>query len=129
MFPESVKVFPNGRSALTETEYIKQISTALREQLGTTRAAAKIIQKWTGASDHTARNWINGITGPNGHHLAMLVYQSDSVMAAFLKMSGRQELLLALDLHAAEVALAKATGAIEVLKRQRLSLDRLRRDE
>jgi hypothetical protein len=116
------------RSILTESEYIKQISMALREQLGTTRAAAKTIQKWTGASDHTARNWINGITGPTGHHLAVLALHSDATLAAFLKMSGRQELLLALDLHAAEVALVKAIGSLEVLKRQRRFLEHSRHE-
>jgi len=126
MLPKNGRCFPNGRSALTEAEYIRQISVALREELGATRAAAKTIQKWTGASDHTARNWINGVTGPNGHHLAALAHHSDAVLAAFLEMSGRQELLLALDVHAVEVALAKAAGAFEVLKRQRSSLERLR---
>jgi hypothetical protein len=36
-----------------------------------------------------------------------------------LAMSGRAELALSADIHAVQVALAKAAGALEVLKRQR----------
>jgi hypothetical protein len=36
-----------------------------------------------------------------------------------LTMAARPELALATDLHAVEVALAKASGAFEVLRRQR----------
>ncbi|WP_147417675.1 hypothetical protein [Sphingomonas cavernae] len=121
MLPENGRVFPNGRNNVTEAEYIGRISQALRDELGATRAAAKTIMKWTGASDHTARNWINGVTGPNGHHLAALAHHSDAVLAAMLGMSERQELLLSLDIHAAEVALAKAIGALEMLKRQAIA--------
>jgi hypothetical protein len=53
--------------------------------------------------------------------LICLAQQSDAVLSVILSMSGRSELSLAADLHAVEVALAKASGAFEVLKRQRLS--------
>jgi hypothetical protein len=127
MLPENGRSFPKKRSTLTEADYIRRISEALRRELGPTRAASKTIMRWTGASDHTARNWINGVTGPNGHHLAALAHHSDAVLAALLEMSERQQLLLALDIHAAEVALAKALGALEILKRQRQGLERRRR--
>jgi len=76
--------------------------------------------RWTGASDRTARNWMNGVVGPSGSHLICLARHSDAVLEAILDMSGRAELMLTADLHAVEVALAKATGSMERLRRQRV---------
>ncbi|MEC3910051.1 hypothetical protein U5A82_06045 [Sphingobium sp. CR2-8] len=126
MFPNTPNGFPNDPARLTEREFVDRISAALRDELGTTAASAKTIMKWTNASDHTARNWINGATGPNGHHLVALSARSERVLAVFLQMCGREELLLTLDIHAAEVALAKASGAFEVLRRQRAMTTRPR---
>jgi hypothetical protein len=48
-----------------------------------------------------------------------LARESDDMLAAVIVMAARPELALAADLHAVEVALAKASGAFEVLRRQR----------
>jgi len=45
--------------------------------------------KWTGASDRTAKNWLNGSCGPSGDHLVTLAKESDSVLAALLGLAGR----------------------------------------
>ena len=81
--------------------------------------ATKTILRWTGASDRTARNSMSGAAGPSGYHLICLARESNAVLAAMLAMSGRTELALPADVHAVEVALAKAAGALEVLRRQR----------
>lgn len=103
----------------TEAEYVRAVTTALRGELGLAGGAAKTLMKWTGASNRTARNWMGGTVGPSGVHLICLARQSDAVLEVILEMSGRNELHLAADIHAVEVALAKANGALEVLKRQR----------
>lgn len=119
MFPKTGKGFQNEGGRLTEAVYIAAVSEALRAEIGTGTGAAKQIQRWTEASDRTARNWLNGDVGPSGHHLVRLARESDAVLSAVLTMAARPELGLAHDLHAVEVALAKASGAFEVLRRQR----------
>ena len=122
MFPKTGSRFPNGAGRLTEADYVTAVSEALRTELGTSRSAAKQIQRWTDVSDRTARNWLNGAVGPSGHHLVSLMRESDAVLSAVITMSSRPELVLAADLHAVEVAIAKASGAFEVLRRQRTSV-------
>jgi hypothetical protein len=117
MLPNSGSKLPNGPRP-SEADYIREISRALRFELGATRAATKMIMRWTGASDRTARTWMNGFGAPNGFHLVCLARESEAVLSAVLALSGRGDFVLSADLHAVEVALAKATGALEVLKRQ-----------
>lgn len=119
MFPKSGKGFPNAPGRLSEADYVTAVSEALRAELGTGRNAAKQIQRWTDVTDRTARNWLNGVVGPSGHHLVGLARHSHAVLSAMTAMTGRPELMLGADIHAIEVALAKASGAMEVLRRQR----------
>jgi hypothetical protein len=119
MFPKTGRGFPNAAGRLSEADYVTAVSEALRAELGTGRNAAKQIQRWTDVTDRTARNWLNGAVGPSGHHLVGLARHSDAVLSAMTAMTGRPELMLGADIHAVEVALAKASGALEVLRRQR----------
>lgn len=121
MFPKTGKGFQNEVGRLTEAAYTAAVSQALRTELGTGAGAAKQIQRWTEASDRTARNWLSGDVGPSGYHLVRLARESDAVLTVVLTLTARPELALATDLHAVEVALAKASGAFEVLRRQRLA--------
>ncbi len=118
MFPKSGSKVP-GANRPKEDEYLATIREALRQELGGRGGATKTIMRWTGASDRTARNWMSGAAGPSGYHLICLARESNAVLAAMLAMSGRTELALSADVHAVEVALAKAAGALEMLKRQR----------
>lgn len=124
MFPKTGSRLPNSRQRVSEAEYVEAVSRALRDELGATAAASKSIMRWTGASERTARNWVTGAAGPSGSHLMSLARESDAVLTAILMMTARSELVLAADLHAVEVALAKASGAFEVLRRQRTSSSR-----
>jgi hypothetical protein len=119
MFPKTGKSIPNEAERLSELDYVLAISKALKKELGTGASASKQIQRWTEASDRTARNWLSGVVGPSGHHLMRLARESDEVFAAIILMAARPELELVIDLHAVEVAIAKASGALEVLRRQR----------
>ena len=118
MLPKSGNKVP-GANRPTEDQYLERIRDALRQELGGHGGATKTIMRWTGASDRTARNWMSGAAGPSGFHLICLARESNAVLSAMLAMSGRAELALSADVHAVEVALAKAAGALEVLKRQR----------
>jgi len=127
MLPKSGRKLPNARQAPTEAEYIKQISSALRLELGGTRAAVKTIMRWTGASDRSARTWMNASGSPSGYHLLRLARECDAVFEVMLDFTDRHEARLGVDLHAAEVAIARAMGAFETLRRQRSSSDAARR--
>lgn len=69
-----------------------EICEALRRELGTTSAAAKIAMGWTGASERTVKNWFAGRYGPNEEHLVSLAANSDAVLVAFLTLAGRTDL-------------------------------------
>jgi hypothetical protein len=119
MLPKSGRKLPKMRSAPSEADYIEQISRALRQELGGTGAAVKTVMRWTGASDRSARTWINGLGSPSGYHLLRLARECDAVFEVVLDLTDRQEAKLGVDLHAAEVAIARAMGAFETLRRQR----------
>lgn len=119
MLPNTGSKLPRLGVPPSQAEFVRLVSGALRTDLGGTRTATKMIARWTGASDRTARTWMNGLGAPNGLHLICLARESDAVLAAILRMSGHAELMLAADLHAVEVALAKATGTLAMLQLQR----------
>ena len=121
MLPKTGTLFPGRGATITEQEYASRIREALRDELGGSRAAAKSIMRWTGASNRTARNWLNGAASPSGFHLVCLARESNAVLAALLSLSGRAELALSADIHAVEVALARAARAIAVLRHERVS--------
>jgi len=117
MFPKTGTFLPGG-GVVSEQDYARQIRQALREELGGSRTAAKSIMRWTGASNRTARNWLNGAASPSGYHLVCLARESDAVLGVLLSLSGRCELALSVDIRAVELALARASGALERLRRQ-----------
>ena len=118
MLPKSGTLLPVRGAKFTERDYASRIRQARRGELGGSRVAAKAIMRWTGASNRTARNWLNGAASPSGYHLLCLARESDAVLGAILSLSGRPELALSADIRAVEMALARASGAIAVLRRQ-----------
>ncbi len=106
------------RLSPTDEEYANRIGAALRSQLGGSHRAAKTVMNWTGASDRTARTWIHGSGGPSGAHLICLARESPPIWEAVCHWTGHPEAIFALDIHASEVALAQAIGALERLKRR-----------
>jgi hypothetical protein len=99
MFPKKGKVFPttNGRehSALV---YMQAVAAALKEDVGETHQATKIVMRWTGADERTIKNWFAGTNGPSGAHLVRLFRHSDIVLHACLRMAGRDNLIANLKL-------------------------------
>ncbi len=128
MLPNSGSKVPKMGEHLSEAELGRRLGEALREELGSSARATKTIMRWTGACDRSARKWMHGESAPSGAHLIDLARGSDRVMELLLEMTGRSELLVAADVHAVEVALARASGAIEALKRQTLKSANPKRD-
>lgn len=118
MFPKSGRSLPHVHPRPTESEFMDRLRDALRAELGGTRTATKTIMRWTDACERTARNWMTGVGGPSGYHLLCLARESGQVFETILNFAERTDLVLAADMHAIEVALAKANGTFEILRRQ-----------
>jgi hypothetical protein len=81
MFPKKGNDFPSRSSAdRSPVAFARAISDALRAELGNTHRAIKIIMLWTGASEKTAKNWLEGRVGPRGHYLIRLIRESSNVL-------------------------------------------------
>jgi hypothetical protein len=89
MLPKKGIVFRNGENL---GPYPVAIAYALRNQLGTTHQAVKIVMRWTGAGERTVKNWLTGVSGPSGQHLVDLIRHSDDVLEILLLLAGRQKI-------------------------------------
>jgi hypothetical protein len=121
MLPESGRKVPLPKVALTNAQFCDRVGIALRTQLGGSRQATKTVMAWAGVCDRAARTWIHGGGGMSGLHLVQLARHSDPVWRLLLELSDREESALSFEVHAVEVALSKAMGAMEVLKRQMIA--------
>lgn len=117
-FPKKGKFFPgrNGHGAAGGSQhpgsFAAEIAAALRRSVGSSGGGAKIVASWTGANEKTVKNWFAGRYGPSGEHLAVLVHRSDEVLSTFLVMAGREELMAAVKLAAAEKAIMELLAAV-----------------
>ena len=77
----------------------------------------KIVMRWTGVSERTAKNWFSGTHGPSGEHLVELMRCSDEVLATVLKAAGRHGCKAGILLSELRTALLRmASIADEALK-------------
>ncbi len=67
------------------------------------------------------KNWFSGTYGPSGAHLIALARNSDEVLATFLAMAGREDLMVAIKLAEVEEAVAELLEAVRQLNRSRPS--------
>lgn len=118
MFPESGRKLPTSKKHLSSRDLAEQVGLALRAELGASRRATKTVMAWAGVCDRAARTWIHGEGGLSGAHLLMLARQSEAVWLVVMDLVARPEAALGFDVHGVEVALARALGSIEALKRQ-----------
>ncbi|NRB18735.1 MAG: hypothetical protein HRU33_14535 [Rhodobacteraceae bacterium] len=120
-FPKKGKFFPKGNGHygkgghLKNGCFVEEIASALRRSPGGNRASVKAVANWTGANEKTVKNWFSGKYGPNGEHLIALVQHSDEVLTTFLTMAGREDLMVAVKLIAAEEAIADLLAAVRQL--------------
>jgi len=110
-FPKKGKFFPketgytgDGRHT-PDNWFANEIASALKRSLGSNRAGAKVVASWTGVNEKTVKNWFAGRYGPSGEHLVALARNSDEVLGMFLAMAGREGLMVAVKLRAAEQAI------------------------
>lgn len=115
MFPKRGKSFPISRDALTDIEFAQVIASALKVEFGSTRHGAKTIMKWTGVSQRTAKNWLNGTNAPSGVHLILLARESNAVLKAMMLLSDRPEMSLGASLLSLKRLLAETTAALDEL--------------
>lgn len=112
MLPKKGIVFPNGKNF---GPYSTTVAYALKSQLGTSHRAVKIIMRWTGAGERTVKNWLAGVSGPNGQHLVELIRHSDEVLDVFLLMAGRQQIAAAKKLIDVRNKLAETIQQVDEL--------------
>ena len=120
-FPKKGKFFPTKSGYADtgwpdeESDFAAAIAAALNRSLGPTRAGAKTVSAWTGANEKTVKNWFSGRYGPSGQHLVDLARHSDEVLGTFLAMAGREDLMVATKLVAAEQAITELLIAVRQL--------------
>ena len=73
---------------------------------------------WSTSLPMTVKNWFSGTYGPSGAHLIALARHSDEVLSTFLAMAGREDLMGAIKLAAAEQAVEELLEAVRQLNRQ-----------
>lgn len=73
----------------TESEFASALAHALRAELRIMDAPAKVIGRWTGASNRAIRNWLAGTAVPSGFHLVALMRYSDLVMMTVMAAARR----------------------------------------
>ena len=83
---------------------------------GKLAAGVKIVASWTGANEKTVKNWFAGRYGPSGEHLVALARHSDEVLGTFLALAGRQDLMVAMKLVAAEKAIEELLAAVREMR-------------
>ncbi|OIQ24334.1 MAG: hypothetical protein BM562_18335 [Alphaproteobacteria bacterium MedPE-SWcel] len=120
-FPEKGKFFPGESGYNRKAEqlatggFVVGIAAALKQSLGNSRAGVKTVAAWTGANEKTVKNWFSGAYGPSGAHLIALARHSDEVLGSFLAMAGREDLMVAIKLAAAEEAISDLLDAVRQL--------------
>ena len=113
MFPQNGSSFPVGRAELTEAEFAQVIASALKVEFGSARNGTKIITQWTGVSERTAKNWLNGINSPSGMHVVLLARESNAVLKAVMLMAERPEMSLGASLLSLRRLLAETQAALD----------------
>jgi hypothetical protein len=76
------------------------MAKALRDGYGQHTSAIKTVARLTGSHERAVKNWFAAKNGPRGDHLVLLLKESDHVLAAVLALSGRKEVLGALQVTA-----------------------------
>ena|SRR5665213_2424479 len=112
MLPKKGIVLPNGENI---GPYALAVAYALKSQLGNTHRAVKIVMRWTSAGERTVKNWLAGVSGPDGQHLVELIRNSDEVLDVILLMAGRQQIVVAKKLIDVRNKLAETIQQVDEL--------------
>lgn len=94
MLPTRGKSLPTGSGRDGHPRrYAEVVSLALKSELDDTRRTIKTVQRWTGASERTVKNWLSANVGPNGDHLIAMLVHSDIMLQMILIASRRLDLV------------------------------------
>jgi hypothetical protein len=116
MFPKMGKTFPDDdEGKVDRIKYQMAIAAALKRELGGSHRAIKLVMRWTGVSERTAKNWLAGSHGPAGEHLVELMRNSNEVAAAVLSLAGRGELKIGAGLHETRETLLQVLDVLDGL--------------
>ena len=99
--------------------YARAIGEALRGDTAAGGVSAKVIMRWTGASERSVKGWISGRQGPSGEHLMALMQRSDAVWEAVQRLAGRRPAPSTQAIEAARQHLIEAERALAVLGGER----------
>jgi hypothetical protein len=114
MLPKTGKKFPGGNDPENDGEsYAAIVARALTAELGETHRAAKIVMRWTGASERTAKHWLAGTHGPCGDHLLVLMRESRAVLESVLAAASRRDAIVAMRILAAQSTMMDVATLIE----------------
>lgn len=116
MLPKSGTQLPKSKILVSGEELAGEIAAALQCELGASRRAQKTVMAWTGVSERTARQWLNGVSSPTGCHLVTLAANCRPVIDTVLKLAGYEHFKIAWDLAHAESALEAALTSIRDMK-------------
>jgi chloramphenicol 3-O-phosphotransferase len=94
-FPKKGKVFPPSTGMPSGAiSYATAIGQALRQELGGTNQAIKVLVRWTGANERTVKNWLTGRNGPSGEHLVALIRHSSIALNTVLYLADRKQAIV-----------------------------------
>ena len=97
--------------------YASAVSIALRAEAKRPGGGAKMIMKWTGASERAVKGWLGGHRGPNGEHLIALIANSDAVTATVMQLAGRGPACAAAQIAEVRRLIGDATLVLDSLPR------------
>ncbi|OSI34586.1 hypothetical protein [Bradyrhizobium canariense] len=115
--PIPVNSCPGQSNEIGGAEFTRAIAQALHREFGDTHAAVKTVVSLTKAHERAVKNWFSAKNGPTGRHLVDLVRTSDEVLEAVLRMSGRNDLIVAKKLGDSKQMLLKMLKLIGELQR------------
>lgn len=116
MFPKMGKTFPDDdEGKLDRLKYQMAIAAALKRELGGSHRAIKIVMRWKGVSERTAKNWLAGSHGPAGEHLIELMRNSNEVLGAVLLLARRTEFQIVAELHETREALLRTLESVDAI--------------
>lgn len=91
------------------------IARALKTEFGNTPSALKTVAQLTRSNERAVRNWFEGLNGPSGENLVILMRHSDHVLRTILALADRRDLVVAVGLASLRRQLVDAVAAIDGL--------------